>query len=99
MSAMKNATHLAVLALWAVAGALFTLKVLFAATPAVSPALLYWGWFAGLAALTSFVVSQLEHPLSALGAHAAVVFAMQVVPVVLPFSLLRLGLDLLGGAR
>ena len=97
MNAMKNAAHLAVLALWAVAGAIFSLKVLFGAPPALLPVVLFWAWFAGFAALTSYVVSKLKGPLPALGTHAAAFFLLHLVPKVLPFSLLRLGLDLLIG--
>jgi hypothetical protein len=97
MNALKNAAHLVLLALWAVAGALFTLKVVFGASPALMPAFLFWAWFAGFAAVTSFIVGQFKGPLSAIGTHAAAFFVLHLVPKVLPFSILRLGLDLLAG--
>lgn len=97
MNAMKNAAHLAILALWALAGMLFTLKVLFGAGPALVPVVAFWAWFAGFAALTSFVVGNFKGPLGAIGTHAATFFVLTLLPRVLPFSLLRLGLDLLAG--
>lgn len=95
MNAMKNAAHLAVLALWVVAGLLFSFKMLFAGGGFA--VLCFWAWFAGFAAASSWVVGKLEGPLPTLGAHAAAFFALHLIPKVLPFSLLRLGLDLLTG--
>lgn len=96
MNAMKNAAHLAVLALWAVMGLLFSLKTLFGAG-AFMPVLLFWAWFAGFAAVTSFVASQFKGPVGALGTHGAAFIALNLVPKVMPFAILRLGLDLLSG--
>jgi hypothetical protein len=93
MNAMKNAAHLALLAIFGVLGILFTLKSLFAL--AFLPVLLFWAWFAGYGALTSFLTSQFKHPLAALAVHGCTVLALQMVPRVMPFSLLRVGLDLL----
>jgi hypothetical protein len=93
MTAMKNATHLAVLACLALAGLVFSLKTVFALS--LLPVVLFWAWFAGYAALTSFLSSQFKSPLSALGVHGATVLALQLVPKVMPFSILRVGLDLL----
>ena len=97
MNAMKNAAHLAVLAAWAIAGAIFSLKVLFAGAPALLSVMMFWAWFAGFAALMSYLVGKLQGPLPAIGTHAAALFVLHLVPRVLPFSLLRLGLDLLTG--
>lgn len=97
MNAMKNAAHLAILALWAVAGLLFSLKLLFGPGPALLPVVAFWAWFAGFVAITSFVTSQFKTALGALGTHAATLFVLALLPKVLPFSLLRLGLDLLAG--
>ncbi|MBE2249564.1 MAG: hypothetical protein IAE78_08435 [Myxococcus sp.] len=96
MKAMKNLVHLGVLAIWAVAGALFTVKAVFALTGFV-PVALFWGWFAAFAAVTSWAVSQFDSPLGAVGTHGASVLVMQALPGVLPFALARLGLDLLAG--
>ncbi|GMU59098.1 MAG: hypothetical protein AMXMBFR34_08610 [Myxococcaceae bacterium] len=97
MNAMKNAAHLVILLCWTVAGALFTLKLLFGAGPAVVPVVAFWAWFAGLVAFTSFVVGQFKGPVAALGTHAGTLFVLTLLPKVLPFSLLRLGIDLLTG--
>ena len=64
MNAMKNLAHLIVLGVLAVAGVLFSLKVLFAG--GLVAALLFWAWFAGYAALTSWVTSGFKSPLGAL---------------------------------
>jgi hypothetical protein len=93
MNAMKNAAHLAVLAVWVVLGVLFSLKTLF--LPALLPIVLFWAWFGGYAAFTSFLASQFKNPLSALGVHAVTLLALQLVPKVMPFAILRAGLDLL----
>ena len=95
MNAMKNAVNLGVLALWAMAGLVFTLKMVGAL--ALAPTLGFWLWFAGFAALMSWAVGALKHPAAALGAHAAAFAALHLIPKVMPFSLLRLGLDLLAG--
>jgi hypothetical protein len=96
MKAMKNLVHLAILGVWAVAGALFTMKALFAMS-AIVPVLVFWGWFAAFAAATSWVVAKFDSPIGALGTHGASLLVMQALPVALPFALVRLGLDLLGG--
>lgn len=95
MNAMKNAAHLAVLALWALAGALFTLQTLFGATAGLLAIVGFWAWFAGFAALMTWLVNKLEGPLATIGAHAAAFFVLNLIPKVMPFALLRLGLDLL----
>lgn len=98
MKAMKNAVHLGVLAIWGTLGVLFTLKAIFGVAglfAAVSPVLGFWLWFAGFAALTSFLVSKFESPLAAAAAHALAYLGLHLVPQVFPLNLLRLGLDLL----
>ncbi|MBL8949879.1 MAG: hypothetical protein JNK82_03820 [Myxococcaceae bacterium] len=98
MTALKNAAHLAVLSLWAIAGMVFTAKLVFAAGPvAFQPVLLFWAWFAGFAALTTFIVSKLKGTLATLGIHAAAVFVMQLLPKAMPFVLMRIGVDFLAG--
>ncbi|MCA2978166.1 MAG: hypothetical protein INH41_17545 [Myxococcaceae bacterium] len=96
MAAMKNLVHLGALAMWAVAGVLFTLKAGLA-FGALLPVLAFWGWFAAFAAGTGAVVSKLEGPLGALGTHGAALLVLQALPAALPFALARLGLDLLAG--
>ena len=93
MNALKNATHLALLAVWVVLGILFSLKTLF--LPALLPVVLFWAWFAGYSAFTTFMTNQFKNPLSAAGVHGATVLALTLVPRVMPFSVLRAGLDLL----
>ena len=96
MKAMKNLVHLGILALWVVAGMLFTLKATLT-LGALAPVLVFWGWFAAFAALTSWVVERFDGPLGALGTHGAALLVMQALPATLPFVLVRLGLDLLAG--
>jgi hypothetical protein len=93
MNALKNAAHLAVLVILGVLGALFSIKSLFAL--AFLPVLLFWAWFAGYAGLTTFLAQQFKHPLAALVVHGCTILGLQMVPRVMPFSLLRVGLDLL----
>lgn len=92
MNAMKNATHLAVLALWVVVGILFSLKTLF--LPALLPVVLFWGWFAGYAAFTTWLSGLWKSALGALATHAVTFMALHLVPKAMPFAVLRLGLDL-----
>ena len=96
MKALGNAVHLAVLALWAVLGVLFTLKSLFV-LGALVPVLAFWLWFGGFAALTSLVTRSFEGPVAALLTHAGAFVGLSMVPRVFPFALLRVGLDLLLG--
>lgn len=93
MNAMKNAAHLAILATWVVLGVLFSLKTLF--LPALLPIVLFWAWFGGYAAFTTFLSQQFKHPLAAVGVHAVTFLSLHAVPKVMPFKVLRLGLDLL----
>ncbi len=92
MSAIRNATHLGVLAIWATLGVLYTLGAL--AHADFSP-LAFWVWFGCFAAVMTAVVTRFEGAISALLAHAGAIVFMSVLPKVFPFSLLRLGLDLL----
>ena len=93
MNAMKNASHLAVLTIWVVLGLLFSLKTLF--LPALLPIVLFWAWFAGYSAFTTFMTNQFKNPLSAVAVHGLTVLALTLVPRVMPFAVLRMGLDLL----
>lgn len=94
MNAMKNFAHLVVLALWILAGAVFSLKTLFAG--AFIPVLLFWAWFGGYAAVTSFLADKFKSPVGALLSHGGVVLLVSLMPKAMPFSILRLGIDLLG---
>jgi hypothetical protein len=96
MKAMKNVVHLGILGVWALAGVLFTLRQLVVLSGFLHVAL-FWGWFAALAALTSWLVAKFDTPVGALGTHGASLLVMQALPAVLPFALVRLGLDLLWG--
>ena len=93
MNAMKNAAHLAILAVWVVLGVLFSLKTLF--LPALLPIVLFWAWFGGYAAFTSFLSNQFKHPLSAIAVHALTFLGLNLLPKAMPFGLLRVGMDLL----
>lgn len=93
MNALKNATHLAILAVWVVLGIFFSLKTLF--LPALLPIVLFWAWFAGYTAFTTFLAQQFKHPLGAAAVHGVTFLALHLVPKVMPFSVLRVGLDLL----
>jgi hypothetical protein len=94
MNAFKNLTHATILGIWAVAGIAFSITAVFGAG-ALGPALVFWLWFAGFAAVTSFVVSKFEGPLAALATHGAALIVLSVIPRVFPMSLLRIGYDLL----
>ena len=93
MNAMKNAAHLSILAVLVVLGVVFSLKSLF--LPALLPIVLFWAWFGGYAAFTSFLSSQFKNPLAAIAVHAGTFLGLQLVPKVMPFAILRMGLDLL----
>ena len=94
MNAMKNLAHLIVLGVLAVAGVLFSLKVLFAG--GLVAALLFWAWFGGFPAVTSFLADKFKSPIGALLSHGGVILFVSLMPKVMPFSVLRLGIDLLG---
>lgn len=93
MTALKNAAHLVVIALWIVLGVLFSLKTVFAGS--LLPVVYFWAWFAGYAAFTTWVTSQFKSALGTLATHGATILLLQLVPKVAPFIALRLGFDLL----
>ena len=93
MNAMKNAAHLSILAVLVVLGVVFSLKSLF--LPALLPIVFFWAWFGGYAAFTSFLSNQFKNPLAAIAVHAVTFLGLQLVPKVMPFGILRIGLDLL----
>ncbi len=95
MNGMKNAVHLGILGIWAVLGALLSIKLVFGAFALFTP-LAFWLWFAGFAAVTTVVVKKFQGPLGALGVHAAAFGILHLVPRIFPLDLLRLGLDFLG---
>ncbi len=90
--AFRNATHLGVLGIWATFGVLYTLGALVHAD--FSP-LAFWVWFGCFAAVMTWLVTRFQTAIAALLAHAGAIVFMSVIPQVFPFSLLRLGLDLL----
>lgn len=94
MNAFKNLTHATILGIWAVAGLAFTFSSVFGAA-ALGPALIFWLWFAGFVAVTSFVVTKLEGPIGALATHGGALIVLTLIPRVFPMSLLRVGYDLL----
>lgn len=97
MTALRNATHLAVLAVWAVMGLLFTAECLFSGGPFLTPVLSFWLWLAAFGGLTTWLVTRFENAVGALAVHGLCFFALHLVPKTYPLSLLRLGLDLLAG--
>jgi hypothetical protein len=94
MNAFKNLTHATILGMWAVAGILFTFSTVFGAL-ALGPALVFWLWFAGFAAATSWIVQKFDGPLGALCTHGAALVVLTLIPKVFPLSLLRIGYDLI----
>ena len=94
MKGMKNAVHLGILGVWAVLGAMLSIKLAFGAFALLTP-LAFWLWFAGFVAVTTVVVKKFEGPLAALGVHAAAFGVLHLIPRVFPLDLLRLGLDFL----
>jgi hypothetical protein len=96
MNAMKNAAHAAILAVWILLGLVFSLKTLFGPSAALMPIVLYWAWFAGYAAFTSWLTtSMFKTPIGAVATHGVTFLALHLVPKVMPFVVLRLGIDLL----
>ena len=96
MTAMKNAAHLVILGIWGVLGLVFSIHALFGQL-AVVPVLSFWMWFAAFAALTTFFVGKVKGAVGALLIHGGAFGLLHLIPRVFPFSLLRLGLDLLSG--
>lgn len=97
MNAMRNLLHGIVLAIWALMGVVFTLKCLFSGSLVLTiwaPGS-WWLWFAGYAALTTAVMKQFKSAIAPPIVHASMFIILSALPKVLPFSLLRLGLDLL----
>lgn len=100
MNASKNLVHFAVLAGWAVLGAIFTLKCVFVPSgvlAALFTAATWWLWFGGLAAGTSVLVSKFRSPIGSLAVHAITVMTMLALPREVPFGFLRFGIDLIRG--
>ena len=94
MNGMKNAVHFGILGVWAVLGAMLSLKLVVGSFALFTP-LAFWLWFAGFAAATTLVMKKFQGPLAALGVHAAAFGVLHLVPRVFPLDLLRLGLDFL----
>ena len=98
MTAGRNLVHMAALAFWVLLGLLFSLKAVFGGGPFLAGILnagLFWLWFAGLAALTTFAVSRWSSPLAAPAVHGAVVMFLLALPARAPLGVLRFGIDLL----
>lgn len=96
MTAFKNLIHAIVLAAWAGMGVLLSLKCVFGAGASLSTLAVaggFWLWFVGFAAATTAVTSRLKTPLATLGAHAAIIVFLNLLPRAL--WLLRYGLDVL----
>lgn len=99
MNAFKNLIHAAILAAWGVMGALFTFKMVFMTGIPTFSALVtagsFWLWFAGLAGVTTFVVSKFQHAAASVLTHVGALLVLGMIPRIFPLNLLRLGLDLL----
>lgn len=93
-SALKYATHGLVLFVWFGAGCVLALTQLFG-THALADSVNYWLWFAGLVALTTFLIRFTKSAVAVLAIHAAVALALNLIPTAMPFGLLRAGYDLL----
>ena len=98
MNALKNVAHFVVLLFWIALGVLFSFSSVFTHHE-VMPVLSFWLWFAGFVAVTTAVVRQVNSALGALATHAAIFILLNLIPTSFPFSLLRLGYDLLAGRR
>lgn len=97
MNAFKNLTHGIALAVWAIPGVLLTFQAIFgggAIVPNLATAGAYWLWFAGLSALTTWLTTQFKAGWASLAVHSATFLVLNALPHAVPFSWLRLGLDL-----
>lgn len=94
MTGMKNAVHLGILGIWAVLGAMLSIKLVLGAFALLTP-LAFWLWLAGFVALTTVAIKKVEGPLAALGVHAAAFGILHLIPRVFPLDYLRVGLDFL----
>lgn len=98
MKAFRNLVHLGVLVVLGGLGVLLTVKALFAGA-AVMGALAviagFWMWFAAYAGATTFLVHRFESAFLAPVVHGGLYLLLHMLPRELPFSLLRLGYDLL----
>lgn len=92
----RNLVHGLLLAVWVAVGLLVTLSAL-AHPTALLGAGAFWLWFVGFAVATTALVSRTGTPLGALLIHGGLLLALALVPRVFPLSLLRAGLDVLGG--
>ena len=93
----RNLVHVILLAVWAAVGLVVTLGA-FADPWEFLVAGAFWVWFLGFAAATTLLVARTGTPLGALGVHGGLLVALSLVPDVFPFSVLRMGLDVLGRA-
>lgn len=97
MNAFKNLTHGIALVVWAIPGVLLTFQALFgggAIMHNLAIAGAYWLWFGGLAALTTWLVTQFKAGWASLAVHAATFLFLNALPHAVPYGWLRLGLDL-----
>jgi hypothetical protein len=92
----RNLVHGLLLAVWAAVGLLVTLSALAHPTMLLGAGA-FWLWFVGFAVATTFLVARTGTPLGALLVHGGLLLAVALVPRVFPLSLLRAGLDVLGG--
>jgi hypothetical protein len=98
MVAMRNLFHGMILAAWAVAGVVFSVKVISASVElpgGLMEAGSFWLWFAGFTAVTTAAVVKTSKAWAPLAVHSLAFIALSMIPRVFPLSLLRLGLDLL----
>jgi hypothetical protein len=98
MQALRNLTNAAVLAVWALLGIAFTLRLVFrpgASVGALASAGGWWLWFAALAVVATWLVGKLESALGALAVHAGLVLVLGLLPAFGPFAYVRFGFDAL----
>jgi hypothetical protein len=95
MNAFRNAVNITVLALWAVAGLLFSGGAILGGTATLGAVVGFWCWWGLFAAVMTWVTSKFEGPMAALGLHGAAMLVLTLLPTGQPFGLLRLGYDLI----
>jgi hypothetical protein len=96
MEAGRNLANVVVLGCWALVGLAFSFHAAFGASASLATlasAGAWWLWFAGFAALASWLVSTRRSAFGALGVHVAMVLGLLCLPAIGPFALLRYGLD------
>lgn len=99
MKAFRNLIHFGVLGMFAVLGAIMTLKILFATGGLAAGSLAmiagFWMWFAAYAGGSTALMGKAPSAFMAPLVHGGLYLALHLLPREMPFGLLRLGYDLL----